>query len=166
MMTSLSNLLRDDRGASVIELALVAPILATMIIGMVDMSSGFSQKLILEQAAQRSIEKAMQVEKGETWTEDADFYDSLQTEAATAAGVDTSAVTVKYWLECEGVSQFTSFATMEADYEKVCTGTQDYARFVTVSIQKKFTPMFKQYWPGTNADGTYTMTGKAGIRVQ
>ncbi|WP_310467629.1 pilus assembly protein, partial [Sphingomonas sp.] len=54
---------RDERGASVVELALVAPFLAAMLIGMVDMSNGYSDKLQLEQAAQRSIEKAMNGDK-------------------------------------------------------------------------------------------------------
>ena len=47
----------DQRGAAVIELALVAPILAVMIIGVVDMSNGYSRKLALEQGSQRAIEK-------------------------------------------------------------------------------------------------------------
>jgi Flp pilus assembly protein TadG len=153
------TLARDERGASIIELALAAPFLATLIIGMVDISRGYSAKVQLTQAAQRAIEKAMQGEKN------TDLYDTLQAEGASAAGVATSAVAVRYWLECNGVSQMTSVATMTADYDQVCTsGT--YARYVSIDITKSFSPMFGTKWAGANADGTYTLHGKAMIRVQ
>jgi len=42
-----------------IELALFAPILATLVIGVIDMSMAFGRKLAVEQAAQRAIEKVM-----------------------------------------------------------------------------------------------------------
>ncbi len=41
MTPNLSTLGRDEGGASIIELALVAPFLAAMIIGMVDISRGY-----------------------------------------------------------------------------------------------------------------------------
>jgi Flp pilus assembly protein TadG len=160
MIRAIAGLIRDQRGASIIELALVAPFLATLTIGMVDISQGYSAKVKLTQAAQRAIEKAMQGEKT------TDLYDTLQTEAATAAGVSTSAVTVKYWLECNGVNQNTSTATMTADFEKVCPSGQTYARYVTVEIEKIYTPMFSTRWLGSNSNGTFTLHGKAGLRVQ
>jgi Flp pilus assembly protein TadG len=165
-MRRLLHLRNDERGASIVELAIVAPFFATLLIGMVDLSNGYSDKLQLEQAAQRAIEKAMQAERDDTPEDDASFYQSLQQEAAAAAGVADDAVTVKYWLECNGVSQNTSPATMEADYEKVCSSGETYARYVTVRIQKTYTPMFSMKFAGANADGTYTLVGEAGIRVQ
>ena len=48
----------DKRGTAAIELALIAPILATRVVGIVDLSRGYSMKLQLEQAAQRAIEKS------------------------------------------------------------------------------------------------------------
>jgi Flp pilus assembly protein TadG len=165
-MTRLLNLVRDQEGASIIELALVAPFLATLVIGVVDISGAYSQKLQLEQAAQRTIEKAMQAEPSDINGQNVDFYKTLKIEAATAAGVAESAVTVRYWLECNGVSQNTSPATMDADYDQSCSsGT--YARYVSVSIQKIYTPMFNVDWlSGANPDGTFTLIGAAGIRVQ
>ena len=154
------HIARDERGASVIELALVAPFLAALVVGMVDISRGYSHKVQLEQAAQRSIEKAMQGKKGTT------LFQTLQAEAMTAASVSTSAVDVKYWLECNGVSQFQSKATMTADYEKVCPSGQQYARYVEVTITKNYAPMFKTKFLGAKADGTFDVVGKAGIRVQ
>lgn len=160
MMQRLSSLVRDERGASIIEMAMVAPFLASLIIGMSDLSRGYSEKLQLEQAAQRSIEKAMNGDKKTT------LFDTLKSEAATAAGVSQSAVTVRYWLECNGVSQNTSTATMTTDYEKVCPDGQTIARYVNVRIEKSYLPTFRLDWAGANADGTFTLVGETGIRVQ
>jgi Flp pilus assembly pilin Flp len=147
------SLARDERGASVIEMALLMPVLASMLIGMVDISRAYSAKLQLEQAAHRAIEKVQQYQTTSS------TYATLQAEAATAAGVDVSAVTVDPWLECNGVRQ--------ADYNGVCPSGQAYTRYITVSIQKMFTPMFgTRYFPNANSDGTYTLTGRAGLRTQ
>src|SRR5829696_3167041 len=160
MMMRLANLRRDERGASIIEMALVAPFLASLLVGMVDISRGYSAKLQLEQSAQRAIEHAMQGKK------EASLYNTLQSEAASAAGVATSAVTVKYWLECNGVSQYQSQATMQADFEKVCPNGQVYARYIEVTITKNYAPMFSTKFLGSKSDGTFDLVGKAGMRVQ
>lgn len=163
MRNKLLKLASDDRGTSIIELALLAPIFATMVIGMSDISLAYSARLQLEQAAQRSIEKAMQGMQGD---ESTDIFDGLKTEAALTAGVEEGAVDVRYWLECDGVSQNTNPATMQADYDKVCTGTAVYSRHLSVSIEKTFTPTFSIKWLGSNSDGTFTLVGESGLRVQ
>ena len=53
----LQRLRRDQRGTAIIELALVAPILAVLIMGAVDVGGAFSRRLALEQGAQRAVEK-------------------------------------------------------------------------------------------------------------
>lgn len=152
-MIRFARIARDDRGASIIELALVAPVLASLLIGMVDMSRAYSYKLKLEQSAQRAIEKVQQYQA------ESSTYSTLQSEAANAAGVPSSDVTIDYWLECDG--------TRQSDYNTSCTGTQTYGRWVTVSVQGTFTPMFRsKYYPRANSDGTFTITGKAGMRTQ
>jgi Flp pilus assembly protein TadG len=152
-MIRFARLARDDRGASIIELALVAPVLASLLIGMVDLSRAYSYKLKLEQAAQRAIEK-VQAYQTSTST-----YGTLQSEAAAAAGVPTSNVTIDYWLECDG--------TRAASYESVCAGGQTYGRWISVTVQGTFTPMFRsKYYPRANSDGTFTIQGKTGMRTQ
>jgi Flp pilus assembly protein TadG len=161
MMRKPSALLRDESGASIIEMGLMMPVLATLLIGMVDLSRGYSAKLQLEQAAQRSIERAMNGEK------DTDLFESLEDEAVAAAGVSASAVEIRFWLECDGVSQNTNPATMVADYENsVCDDGEPQARYVNVRIEKVFTPMFGTRFAGARSDGTYLLEGEAGIRVQ
>ena len=152
-MSGLAKLRRNERGTSVVELALIAPFLASLLIGMVDLSRAYSAKLQLEQAAQRAIEKVMQYQTQSS------TYSTLYSEAASAAGVTAADVTVDFWLECNGARQTT--------YETNCTAGQTYARYVTVSINKKFTPLFgTSLFPGSNADGTFTLTGEAGLRTQ
>lgn len=152
-MIRFARITRDDRGASIIELALVAPILASLLIGMVDMSRAYSYKLNLEQSAQRAIEKVQQYQSTTS------TYGTLQSEAAVAAGVPASDVTIDYWLECDGSRQ--------SDYNTSCSGSQTYARWVTVSVQGTFTPMFRsKYYPRANSNGTFTIIGKAGMRTQ
>jgi Flp pilus assembly protein TadG len=153
MMMNITRLARDDRGASIVELALVAPVMASLLIGMVDLSRAYSHKLKLEQAAQRAIEKVQQYQ---TTTS---TYGTLQTEAAAAAGVPTGNVTIDFWLECDG--------TRAGNYDSVCTNGQTYGRWVSVEINGTFSPMFRsRRWPGANTDGTFTLTGKAGMRTQ
>ena len=163
MIQHMRKLARDDRGTSVIELALLAPLLATLVIGMSDISLAYSQKLQLEQAAQRAIEKAMQGIQGDDST---DIFNGLKAEAAATAGVEEDAVDVRYWLECDGVSMNTNPATMADDYDQVCTGTQVYSRHLNVSIEKTYTPTFKVHWLGSNTDGTFNLVGESGLRVQ
>ena len=153
MIRFIRSLGRDESGASIIELAMVAPVLAALLMGMVDISRAYSARLQLEQAAQRSIEKVQQ------YRTTTSTYSTLQTEAATAAGVSTTDVTVDYWLECNGVRQ--------TAYTTVCPTVQTRVRYITVSITKKFSPMFgTRFFPGANSDGTYTITADAGLRTQ
>jgi len=151
-MTMIRNLRTDDRGAAVIELAMVAPVLALMVIGMSDLSRAYSTKLQLEQSSQRAIEKVM---NGQATTTVAA---ALKTEAATTAGVPESQVVVDYWLECDGARN--------GSYETSCTTGQVQRRYMSVQIQKSFTPMFKMKFGAAKANGSYTLYGKTSVRIQ
>src|SRR4051794_24713583 len=100
------KLLRDEGGAAIIELAIIAPVFALMTIGVVDMSNAYSRKLSLEQGAQRAIEMIQQTTQGET------VDDTIKAEAVCqvngtntdgtckASPITTANVTVDYRLEC------------------------------------------------------------------
>lgn len=159
MIRHIRSLARDERGASIIEMAMVMPVLSALLIGMVDISRAYSAKLQLEQAAYRAIEKVQQ------YNTTSSTYDTLKSEAvsgAQAAGfstVTTSDVTIDFWLECNGARA--------ANYDSVCPGGQTYARWVTVDVSAKFSPMFaSRKWPGANSDGSFTLHGKSGLRTQ
>ena len=146
------RLAKDRRGAAIIELAIAAPVFAGLLVGMVDLGRAYSTKLELEQAAQRSIEKVMNGQADTTTTT------ALQTEAATTAGVPTSQVAVDFWLECDG--------TRAANYNSPCNPGQTSRRYMNVAITKSFSPMFSARWAGSNPDGTFTLVGKTGVRIQ
>lgn len=150
-MRRIGQLFADDRGASIVEMALAAPLLATMLVGMVDLSRGYSAKLQLEQAAQRTIERVQVSEFKET------DKPSLKAEAEAAAGTGSSA-TVDAWLECNG--------TRQGSYAATCSAGQIYARYVTVVVAQDYTPIFPIGWGTPNANGSYTLRGRAGVRVQ
>ena len=153
------KLARDERGASIIEMAMVMPVFAGLLIGMVDISRAYSAKLQLEQSAYRAIEKVQQYQATDS------TYTTLQTEAGSAAraagfsSVADTDVVIDYWLECNG--------TRQTDYTITCPSGQTYARWVTVDIPATFTPMFSsRHWPGANANGTFSLHGRAGLRTQ
>jgi Flp pilus assembly protein TadG len=156
MIAKLKSLARDESGASIIEMGMLLPFLGAMVIGVADISRAYSAKLKLEQAAYRSIEKVQQYrDTSSTFS----TISSEATTAATAAGFTSPVVTIDYFLECDGSRQ--------ATYNTMCTGTATANRWITVDIQAKYTPMFaSNKWPGSNADGTYTLHGKAGLRTQ
>lgn len=152
MMLGLRRIRDCDRGASAVEMGLAAPFLLVLLVGIVDVSRAYSDRLVLEQAAQRTIEKVAQQRSVES------DYSSLQAEAAAAADVPTGNVTVDFWLECDGVRA--------PDFNGVCADGETYARYVTVSIDKTFTPVIGSQFVSSNEDGTYTLTAEAGVRVQ
>lgn len=152
MMRLMHKFRSDERGAAVIELALAAPLLATFVIGMIDISNAFSRKLTLEQAAQRGIEKIMQTTVNETVDE------TIVNEAAAAAGVDVENVTLEYWLECDG--------TRKDDYHAdECAETEVERRYITLALTDVYDPLLPTHL-GTEADGKYHVSAQAGIRIK
>jgi Flp pilus assembly protein TadG len=149
----LRSLGRDQRGASVIEFALFAPVLAMMVMGISDIAMGYSRKLVLEGAAYRALEK---VAVGSAQTD----YSALRTEAATAAGVPESAVTVDNWLACNG--------TRQTDFVGVCPAGEEIARYVQVNITSSYTPRFN-YGPlyqGRAVNGVVPISVSTSLRIQ
>ena len=95
----LRRVMRDDRGTSLIEAGLVVPVLVLVILIGVEIAMGFQKQLTVQQAADRGANFALTA--GMT-TATASL---IQTEAATAASIPTSQVTVTRWLECNGTVQ-------------------------------------------------------------
>jgi Flp pilus assembly protein TadG len=161
MIGRLKRLFRDTGGTATIELALAAPVLATMIIGVSDISIAYGKKLELEQAAQRAMEKVMQTTGEDTPANTIKKEAVCQYNGTDADGVcktapiTTGNVVVTYSLTCNGaVTAYTSD----------CTAAQTEVRYITVTVSDTYTPMFDMHF-GTNQDGTYHLSGKAGVRV-
>lgn len=148
----LATLLKDSRGTSVLETALIVPTLAMFVMGGSDLAMGFSEKLRMQQAAARAIEMAT------AGGLDSDAFDELKKEAAAAAGVSEANVTLDKWLECDGVRQ-TSF-------DGTCTSSgAQTARFVSISIAGTYTPMFSFLVPDKD-NGTISISGYSSVRFQ
>jgi Flp pilus assembly protein TadG len=180
-MTHLLKIGRDQRGAAIIELALVAPVFALMTIGIVDMSNAFSRKLALEQGAQRAIEKVMQT------TETTTVENTLTTEAVCQVNgtnadgtcktspITTNNVTVTWRRECTDSSGTMSQApnspySTSADFDLAANacpaGTVTEANYIQIALTDKYTPMFPIHFAALNADGTYHLSATAGVRTK
>jgi Flp pilus assembly protein TadG len=172
----LKRLLGDDRGAAVVELALVAPILGVVTIGIVDMSNAYSRKLALEQGAQRAIEKIAQT------TESATVEATLANEAVCqvngvnqdgtckASPITINNVTVTWRLECTASNGTTTLqsSTSSATYDAfICpVGTATQARYVQVAVTDKYYPLFSLHFASFNRDdSSYHISATAGART-
>jgi hypothetical protein len=152
MIGRIFKLRRDRRGTATIELALFAPVLATMTVGVIDMSMAFSRKLQLEQAAQRAIEKVMQTTGVDTPAA------TIIAEAADQADIAAENVSVSYILECD--------QEPVEDYDAECADDESEARYIEVEVTDKYEPMLGITFAGLDSDGTYHINAKAGMRTQ
>ena len=174
------RLLADSRGAAIIEMALIAPVLALGVIGIVDISNAYSRKLALEQGAQRAIEKIMNT------TENATVESTLTSEvqcqvngSTTSNGVTTcktsptQTITVTWRVDCTAAdgtitTQTTiSSATYDTYVDPTatpCTGTK--SGYVQVDVTDKYSPLFPVHFASFNtSDSTYHLSATAGVRT-
>lgn len=152
-LQALRRLPRDQDGTSVIELGLLAPILAVTLMGVTDVSMAYARKIAVEQGAFRALEKVV---VGSVQSD----YQFLKAEAATAASVPATSVTVTNWLECDQVVQ--------PLWDGECATTQLTARYVQVAISTTYTPMFMEgpLAATGNANGQIPIVTSAAVRVQ
>jgi Flp pilus assembly protein TadG len=161
MMKKFAKLARDDSAAVLIELALAAPMLALMVMGISDISSAFSKRLELEQAAQRAIEKVMQTTgedtpEGTIKREAVCQYNGTKADGSCkTAPITVDSVTVEYMLTCNNVV---------TAYNTDCVSGQTEYRYIEATVRDTYTPMFPIHF-GTGADGKYSLSATAGVRV-
>ena len=169
------SLSANERGAAIIELALVAPILGLMVIGIVDLINAFSKKLTLEQGAQRAIERIMQTTASDTVENTLKSEVVCQVNGTTGSTcnttpITTANVTVTYRLECTAaggaITTQTSTDAPTFDAFTCAAGTLSQARYLEVLVTDTYTPMFPIHFSFINADGTYHLSATAGMRTQ
>lgn len=142
----------DERGSATIELAIIAPMLAVMITGVIDLSMAYARKLVIEQAAQRALEKVRLT------TTVLPVDANLKQEAAAAADVSEDNVTVTYLLKCDGVDQ--------TDYDTDCAATAVETRYLNIEITELYEPVINPGYVGIpNTDGKLPMTIEVGMRT-
>ena len=122
-----ARLWRDCRGTSVLETAVIVPVLVLLVCGAADASLGFAQKLRVQQAADRAVQFALNA--GLTTA----THTMIQNEAVVSAGVPAANVTVTFWLECNNVVQ--------ANFNGTCPSSPP-ARYVSVAVSDSYSPRF------------------------
>jgi Flp pilus assembly protein TadG len=147
---SLCRLKGDCRGASVIEIAVAMPFLSVMMLGLVDVSTCYSAQMSIQQAAARSLERVQVSGSSE------DFA-YVKSEAAAAAGVPESQVSVETWIECDNVKQAAAVLT--------CGTTQLTSKYVQVTITSSYAPYFT-YSPlgARGSDGKVPLSATSSVR--
>lgn len=179
------RLLANERGAAVIEMALIAPVLALGVIGIVDVSNAYSRKLALEQGVQRAVEKiANTTENTSVETtlsnEVKCQVNGITTTTSTSGGVTTTTqtcntsatqnITVNWRLDCTTGGATTSTSTTSSStYDALvaaCTSPSTKAGYVQVTVTDKYSPLFPIHFAAFNtSDSTYHLAATAGVRT-
>ena len=140
----------DERAVSMVEMAIVAPVLALFVVGIADLSQALSQQFTMQQAVNRSLEMLMaNPVQGDPADDDID-YSFLKEEAAAAAGVSEDKVALDRWLQCDGLRQ--------PEFTGTCAAGQEMARYVSLRMEDSFTGGFHF--------ATIPMTAAGAIRIQ
>lgn len=163
-MNRIIKLWREERGAAIIELAIVAPVIALMTVGVVDLSNGFGTKLKVEQAAQRSVEKVMQT-TGITNVETTIANEAIcQFNGTNANGTCKTApltadnVAVVHSLYCNNGA--TAVSTPD------CPDGETESKWIKVTVTTEYKPMFPLHFTGIDAGGKYKIQASAGMRTE
>lgn len=154
MIKTLNSIRSSSVGTSTVELALVFPVGMLLMLGAIDASMGFAEKLRVEAAAARAIEQITAFSRVKT------DYEPSRAEAAAAAGVNINDVTVTRWLECNNVVQGSFTASCPNNGDQI-------ARFVQVSIRGNFEPSINYgNFLKADANGLVRVQGDASVRIQ
>ena len=171
------RLFSSERGAAVIEMALIAPVLALGVIGIVDVSNAYSRKLALEQGAQRAVEKIMNTTENSTVESTLANEVRCQVNGSTTSGSTTTCntsstqnITVNWRLDCTtGGTTTSTSTTSSATYDALvaaCISPATKAGYVQVTVTDKYSPLFPIHFAAFNtSDSTYHLAATAGVRT-
>lgn len=161
----LRRLAADNGGSSIIEMAFIIPVLVMLGCGAVDIATCYARQMALQQAAARAMEYA--IASGFN----ASTASTLQSEAATAAGITVSSTKdttgncldsinpcVNLWLECDGVAQASGTTS--------CASGSP-SRFASITITDTYSWMFEQVVDAWNTSPySIKLRGYAEVRIQ
>ena len=169
------RVLLNQSGSIIIELAIVAPIIALLAIGAVDLSNAYSRKLALEQGAQRAIEKIMQTTDVDTVEGTLKSEAICQVNGMNADGtcksspITASNVVISYRLECTTaagtVTTQTSIDATAFDAFTCPAGIAKHARYIQIALTDSYSAIFPVLFSGAVA-GSYPLTATAGMRTE
>ena len=139
MMRLLARIRRDQSGVTVVETALILPIVLVMCFGFSELANAFALHMKLSQAAQSGIEYV--VASDTPVPADADII----SRTSAISGVASSDIAITRKTECNGVAQATGVTScpnstdVEVDYLTV-TVSGTYQPLTNVSLIKAFAP--------------------------
>lgn len=149
-----ARLAPDARGAAMLELALLAPVLLVMLVGMIDGSLWVLARMTVERSARAGAEYA--VENG--------YNSSAITTAITGSAAShskmMSAVSAtpapNQWCGCATGTNITA-----ATCGSTCASGLDAGTYVTSSARSTYT--FIMHWPGSS--GSQTVSAQTSVRI-
>lgn len=145
----------DERGAGLVEMALVAPLLGLFTVGIVDLSQAASQRFAMQQAVDRSLQMLVANPQQGDPADDGIDYSYVAEEAAAAAGVPEEDVELETWLQCQGDGQVRK---LEFDDPDGCEEGEDTARYLSLDMSDAF--------QGKVWIGTIDLVASGAVRIQ
>lgn len=147
----LTRLGRDRAGVAAVELGLIAPILAALVIPMVDLGIGAYDKMRIQDAAEAAAQYAL----ANASSYNASSIQSAATNATTLSGVTATAAEACHCVTSGALGSAVSCATTCADGSTPGT-------YVSVSTQMSYSLLFT--YPGLT--NPMPLSGYAIVRIQ
>lgn len=146
-----ARLLGEDRGVSAIEFAFVAPVIAILIIGIIDFGMGLWREMEVANAAGAGA--AYAAAKG--WNSTTGGIDSAVTSATSLAPVTVALNDWSNWCGCPSTGSGVTSATCGAD----CSDGSLAGHYVIVSASAQYSTILP--WPGISSPMTLSSTAYA-----
>lgn len=136
MRTHWLKLKRDERGAVLIETAIIAPVLLVMSIGAYDVSRGVARQTELQEVTAEFAAIAMARESvGQTEIE------QMKEIAVASARVDENAIEIVENVKC-------GIAPDVYDASYLCPGSEEQSRLLTIAIEATYVPTWTNFGVG------------------
>ena len=152
---SLGRLLRDSVGAALVEFALLAPVLALLLLGLIDYSLRISTTMAVDRAAKAGADYAI-----------AHGFAAQEVSAAVTGAIDsrqfsymatiTADPAPNEWCGCPDAA---TAGVETATCGSTCTSGSEAGRYATVSAQSTYQAMIDWPWqsPASNVVSTSTV---------
>ncbi|HEX9945914.1 MAG TPA: TadE/TadG family type IV pilus assembly protein [Allosphingosinicella sp.] len=134
MRFRLFGLARDERGTSLIEFGFLAPFLALLTMGIIDLSRGLAERFALQQAVSRGLELVQARPAVAAANSNTVSYEFVRNEVASSADVPVGQVILTRWLECDGEDA--------GDVSNTCPAGAAASRYLRVRVTKDFEAEF------------------------
>lgn len=148
-MRCFARLLGEDRGVSAIEFAFIAPVIAILIIGIIDFGMGLWQQIEVANAAEAGAAYAA----AKSWNSSVSGIENAVTSATSLSSITASpAPTVPPWCGCPSTSGGITATTCGSP----CSDGSLAGHYITVYAQAPYSTILP--WPGISHPMTLSYT--------